>query len=440
MREFTSLLSPETRFALFTATATKQTKLNVIGMLDIDESETLFVEKNPAKKNIRYCVEYVESDKEIVDVFKSIINELKEKMEMCSRRLIYTQTRKQCATIFNVICSELDDKVYKDCKPNPRFRIVEMFHGGSPESVKKHIVSQLAIPDSCLRVVICTVAFGMGVNCTNVNESIHFGAPKSLEAYVQESGRIGRDGSPSTSRILYNAMLLRGTDSKVANYIKDVQCRRHSLMSKFENYEPESFGGCMCCDNCAKSCTCSLACNEWVAINTSAAKQNNVEVKKARNVSQKQKNELCTLLHEYKKNLTQTAAISLPSVHTEFYSYHVHQVLTNCQYIFTLVDVYHYVEIWRKAYAVGILSILNKVFCDIMEDVDSFNVPNFDQSMDSIPDEWISIRDDSEAEDLAMWDSYMWQSDNSFGELSQNTFENDTGIEQSLEVLSFDKE
>ena len=123
-------------------------------MLDVDESKTLFIEKNPEKKNIRYCVEYVEHDKEIIDIFRSIFNELIEKQEMCSRRLIYTQTRKQCATIFNVICSELEDKVYVNCKPNPRLRIVDMFHGGTPESVKLSIpeYSQLSIPDSCLEL------------------------------------------------------------------------------------------------------------------------------------------------------------------------------------------------------------------------------------------------------------------------------------------------
>ncbi len=126
---------------MFTATATKRTKLKVLGTLDVDESKTLFIEKNPEKKNIRYCVEYVEHDKEIIDIFHSIVNELIEKnYYSCSRRLIYTQTRKQCATIFNVICSELEDKVYVNCKPNPRLRIVDMFHGGTPESVKKHIV------------------------------------------------------------------------------------------------------------------------------------------------------------------------------------------------------------------------------------------------------------------------------------------------------------
>ena len=66
--------------------------------------------------------------------------------------------------------------------------------------------------DSCLRVLICTVAFGMEVNCRNVNESIHFGAPKNIEFYVQESGRIGRDGTISISRILYSAKILKGAD------------------------------------------------------------------------------------------------------------------------------------------------------------------------------------------------------------------------------------
>ena len=217
LNEFKCLLDPETNFALFTATSTQQTKMKVIGMLDIDVSETLFIEKKTERKNIRYCVEYVESDKEVIGMFYSIINELIEKKETCSRRFIYTQTRNQCATIYNAFNSDLGNNIYQNCEANPRFRLVDMFHGGTPESIKKHIVAQLAIPDSCLRVVICTVAFGMGVNCSNVNESIHFGAPKSLEAYIQESGRIGRNGSTSISRILYNAMLLRGADHQMRN-------------------------------------------------------------------------------------------------------------------------------------------------------------------------------------------------------------------------------
>ncbi len=178
----------------------------------------------------------------------------------------------------------------------------------------------------------------MGVNCSNVNESIHFGAPKSLEAYIQESGRIGCNGSTSISRILYNAMLLRGADHQMRNYIKETQCRRHSLMKNFENYKQEKSSGCQCCDNCAKSCTCTQLCNiNWVQMSTTTTRQTSVEtILKTQNVSPEQKKQLHTLLHEYRKTRTQRTTVSLPSLHTEFYSFHINQVLTNCQFLFTL--------------------------------------------------------------------------------------------------------
>ena len=162
LNEFRCLLDSGTQFALFTATATQQTKMKVMSMLDIDMSQTFFIEKNPERKNIRYCVQYVESSTEIIEIFDSVLNELIEKRETSSRRLIYSQTRNQCATIYNAFCSQLEDKIYKNSEPNPRLRLIEMFHGGTPEAVKKHVVAQLTIPDSCLRVVICTRGFWHG--------------------------------------------------------------------------------------------------------------------------------------------------------------------------------------------------------------------------------------------------------------------------------------
>lgn len=333
LHEFQCLLDDEVKFALFTATATKQTKCKIMNMLNINEAETLFIEKNPERENIRYCAEYVENDKEVCYIFNTTIRELQEKKELCPRRLIYTQTRKQCARIYNSFCSELGDKLYLNSEPNLKCRLVEMFHGGTPETVKQHIVMQLGNSGSCLRVVICTVAFGMGVNCTNVHESVHFGSPKSVECYVQESGRIGRDGADSISRILYNEKLLKGASHQMVSFIKGSYCRRQGLMKYFEHFEEKELQGCNFCDNCAKLCQCSEFCCNWISMVYDTLKLSNSVTPthgRERIVSVEQKTELHRLLTEFKRKLTEDATVSLSSVHNEFYSYHISQVLANC--------------------------------------------------------------------------------------------------------------
>ena len=76
-----------------------------------------------------------------------------------------------------------------------------MFTHCTHSSVKKKIIEQFTIP-STLRTVIATIAFGMGINCPDIRQVIHWGVPEDPEAYLQESSHTGRDGKHSLAIIM----------------------------------------------------------------------------------------------------------------------------------------------------------------------------------------------------------------------------------------------
>ncbi len=115
----------------------------------------------------------------------------------------------------------------------PQNRFVEMYHAGTANSVKEHVLENMAKGDGHIRVLICTVAFGMGVNCKSVRRVVHFGPSKSVELYVQECGRAGRDGLPSKCVLLFNGLLSGRCDAEMKKYCQLEDCRRKWLMNHF---------------------------------------------------------------------------------------------------------------------------------------------------------------------------------------------------------------
>ena len=68
---------------------------------------------------------------------------------------------------------------------DPTMRLVDMMHSGSPDSVKNHALEQFSDHGNCLRVLVATIACGMGVDCKGVYRIIHFGPSKSVQAFLQ---------------------------------------------------------------------------------------------------------------------------------------------------------------------------------------------------------------------------------------------------------------
>lgn len=81
---------------------------------------------------------------------------------------------------------------------------VSIYHGGM-SSLDRMLIAQQFIQDE-LDVLVCTNAFGMGINKENIRFIIHYQFPKDIESYMQEIGRAGRDGLQSIALLLYTPL------------------------------------------------------------------------------------------------------------------------------------------------------------------------------------------------------------------------------------------
>ena len=391
-------------------------------MLNLSTLTTYSIEKPPLRSNISFRFVYVHKEQPLETVFAFLVHELKAKGIDADKCITFCQTIKQCSLIYRMFHVALgsinflkDSSDYENC-------LVQMFHAGSPDSVKTHVVKEMTKFNSHLRLLICTIAFGIGINCKGVYRSIHFGPSTTVDNLVQETGRLGRDGKQCFCYVLFNGLLMAHCDIKIKELVETECCRTKFIRQLFPGDAHDSNqSGCLCCDWCSKKCTCL---DHGTIPGVSFDSEATAEKCKSRKrfVRKDQKEELEKKLLQYRKCLLPSSTdkfipVGSTGILFEFDNYQITQVLRNCDSIFNINDIADCVEVWRHVHANNIFKCMSEVF----DDMDSSDFPlslseeDF-EDMEVIDDDWELIRDDSSSAELF---------DNSkFEELTMMTNEN----------------
>ena len=242
-----------------TATATVKSRDKIVKILGM--CNPVVISQSPDKSNLIYRVQARTS---VEKVFAPLVEKLRKERTNMPRVIIFCRKCEECATIYEFFRLALMEEFTEPIgAPNlARYRLVDMFMSATDQTVKDSIaiVNSFCTQDKQLRVVISTIAFGMGVDCANVRQIVHWGVAADVESYVQESGRAGRNGKIACATTFFKASDLdaRRVSKDMINYCQNKdQCRRSLLFSHFDSAITENEPhGCVCCDVCALSCKC----------------------------------------------------------------------------------------------------------------------------------------------------------------------------------------
>ncbi len=171
--------------ALFTATATPHTKEDMVRVMKLKNPK--IIQGDIVRKNISFSVKYPKGRKE-----QELIDEIYNNLEKPGSIIIYTSTIADTEDLHARLSGMMQ---------------VSKYHGKMDPAEKTE--NQERFMEDKARVMVSTSAFGMGIDKQDVHTIIHYAIPGSLEQYIQESGRAGRDGKPSKAILFFHPADLR---------------------------------------------------------------------------------------------------------------------------------------------------------------------------------------------------------------------------------------